>query len=165
MQERALHSKPQIKICGLSTPETLEAAIGFGADLVGFVFFAPSPRNLTLDQAQALAQQVAGRAQKVALSVDAKDDDLRAIIAHMQPDLLQLHGQESPERFDSLCEVGDPGGDVARLVSSGVVERTCGCRWAAALYLHERWAGSQVIPNVSQGWYGQMGSSRPLVGS
>jgi phosphoribosylanthranilate isomerase len=102
MQERALHSKPQIKICGLSTPETLEAAIGFGADLVGFVFFAPSPRNLTLDQAQALAQQVAGRAQKVALSVDAKDDDLRAIIAHMQPDLLQLHGQESPERLSDI---------------------------------------------------------------
>lgn len=98
MQERALHPQTLIKICGLSTPESLEAAIGFGADLVGFVFFAPSPRHLSLSQGQALAQQVAGRALKVALSVDAGDEDLRAIIAHLQPDLLQLHGKETPER-------------------------------------------------------------------
>lgn len=91
-----------VKICGLSTPETLEAAIDAGADMVGFVFFAPSPRNLSLDQASALGRQAAGRALKVALSVDADDAFLDASVKACQPDLLQLHGGESPQRVLDL---------------------------------------------------------------
>ena len=99
MHDTALPNDPcLIKICGLSTPESLEAALRFGADLVGFVFFAPSPRHLSLDRAHSLSQQVAGRASKVALTVDASDEELRAIISQVQPDWLQLHGRESPER-------------------------------------------------------------------
>lgn len=88
-----------IKICGLRTPETLEVALESGADQVGFVFFAPSPRNLGLEAARALGQRAAGRAGKVALTVDANDDTLAAIVAALNPDMLQLHGTESPERL------------------------------------------------------------------
>lgn len=87
-----------VKICGLSEPVTLDAALDAGADMVGFVFFPRSPRNLALDYARALGTRVAGRAKKVALTVDADDDTLRAIVAALSPDLLQLHGRETPER-------------------------------------------------------------------
>jgi phosphoribosylanthranilate isomerase len=87
-----------IKICGLSTPETLEAALVAGADMVGFVFFAPSPRNLSLDDAMALGAQAQGRAIRVALSVDADDAFLDAAVEAARPDMLQLHGKETPER-------------------------------------------------------------------
>jgi phosphoribosylanthranilate isomerase len=87
-----------IKICGLRTPETLDVALESGADLVGFVFFPPSPRNLGLEAARRLGEQVQGRAGKVALTVDATDDTLRDIVAALKPDMLQLHGKELPER-------------------------------------------------------------------
>ena len=60
-----------IKICGLKTPDALDAALDAGADMVGFVFFPPSPRNLGFEAARALGERVQGRAKKVALSVDA----------------------------------------------------------------------------------------------
>jgi len=91
-----------IKICGLSNPETLEAALDAGADMVGFVFFPPSPRHVTTDQAQALGRRVKGRALKVALTVGADDDTLADIVDALQPDLLQLHGNESLERLDAI---------------------------------------------------------------
>jgi phosphoribosylanthranilate isomerase len=87
-----------VKICGLNTPEAIDTALESGADLVGFVFFPPSPRNLGLEAARALGEQVQGRAGKVALTVDATDDTLRDIVAAMKPDMLQLHGKETPER-------------------------------------------------------------------
>ncbi len=90
---------PAVKICGLSTPDTLETALVAGAELVGFVFFPKSPRNLTLEAVRPLAYQAANRAVKVALSVDAQDDLLDAIVAQMKPDMLQFHGSESPERI------------------------------------------------------------------
>ena len=87
-----------IKICGLKTPEALEVALESGADLVGFVFFAPSPRNLGLEAARMLEGHVRGRAGKVALTVNATDDELHAIVEALKPDMLQLHGTEPPER-------------------------------------------------------------------
>jgi len=87
-----------VKICGLKTPEALEVALESGADLTGFVFFPPSPRNLGLEAAKLLGAQVKGRAGKVALTVDANDETLRAIVDALKPDMLQLHGKETPER-------------------------------------------------------------------
>jgi len=91
-----------VKICGLKTLEALDAALAGGADLVGFVFFPPSPRHLALDAGATLAARVAGRARKVALSVDADDATLAAIIDAVHPDLLQLHGAEPPARVSAL---------------------------------------------------------------
>ena len=87
-----------IKICGLRTPQALDAALDSGADLVGFVFFPPSPRHLGLEAARTLGQRTQGRAGKIALTVDANDDTLLDIIAALKPDMLQLHGSETPDR-------------------------------------------------------------------
>jgi phosphoribosylanthranilate isomerase len=92
----------EIKICGLMTPEAVDVAIEAGADLVGFVFFPPSPRSLDLEAARTLGARVRGRARKVALSVDADDDFLAASIAALKPDMLQLHGKETPERVAAV---------------------------------------------------------------
>jgi len=91
-----------VKICGLSTSETLDAALSGGADMVGFVFFPPSPRHVTLDIARALGKQAKGRAVKVALSVDADDADLENSIDALKPDILQLHGKESVARVRDI---------------------------------------------------------------
>lgn len=92
----------QVKICGLSTAETMEAALDAGADLVGLVFFPKSPRNVSLEQAKALAGQARGRAKIVVLTVDADDALLSAIAREVKPDLIQAHGAETPERVAAI---------------------------------------------------------------
>ncbi len=89
---------PLIKICGLSTPGTVSAALDNGADMIGFIFFPKSPRNVGIEQAGQLRQAAIGRAKAVAVSVDASDEALDAIVSGMKPDMLQLHGHETPER-------------------------------------------------------------------
>jgi phosphoribosylanthranilate isomerase len=91
-----------VKICGLKSAEAVDAALDSGADMIGFVFFPPSPRNVAFDTARALSERVRGRALKVALSVDATDALLRQIIESLAPDLLQLHGRESPDRVSAV---------------------------------------------------------------
>jgi phosphoribosylanthranilate isomerase len=91
-----------VKICGLKSAEAVDAALDSGADMIGFVFFPPSPRNVAFDTARALSERVRGRALKVALSVDANDALLRQIIESLAPDLLQLHGRESPDRVSAV---------------------------------------------------------------
>lgn len=91
-----------VKICGLKTPEALDAALDAGADMVGFVFFPPSPRNLPPETAHPLGERVKSRAAKVALTVDADDALLAAIVDALKPDLLQLHGKETPERVAAV---------------------------------------------------------------
>ena len=91
-----------VKICGLSTPETLDVALAAGADMVGFVFFPPSPRHVDLAAATALGKQAKGRALKVALSVDADDALLENSIEALRPDLLQLHGHETVARLRDI---------------------------------------------------------------
>jgi phosphoribosylanthranilate isomerase len=91
-----------IKICGLSTPETLEAALSAGADMVGFMFFPPSPRHLALAAARELGRRAQGRAAKVAVTVDADDATLEAIVETLKPDILQLHGKETAPRLGDI---------------------------------------------------------------
>ena len=91
-----------VKICGLSTRETLAAALDAGADMVGFVFFPPSPRHLSLVAAGDLGNQVQGRAAKVALTVDADDAMLGNIVEALRPDILQLHGKETVTRVRDI---------------------------------------------------------------
>src|SRR4029453_3654430 len=87
-----------IKICGLGTLDAVEVALGAGADMVGFVFFPPSPRNVGYEAARALGARGRGRGQKVGRWADASDEQLAASIEALAPDLLQLHGRETPER-------------------------------------------------------------------
>src|SRR3982074_3467580 len=91
-----------VKICGLSTRETLDVALDACADMVGFVFFPPSPRHISLETARDLGKQAKGRAIKVALTVDADDATLGNIVEALQPDILQLHGKETVARLRDI---------------------------------------------------------------
>jgi phosphoribosylanthranilate isomerase len=91
-----------VKICGLSTRETLDVALQAGADMVGFVFFPPSPRHIGLETARDLGKQAKGRAVKVALTVDADDATLANIVEALQPDILQVHGKETVARLRDI---------------------------------------------------------------
>jgi phosphoribosylanthranilate isomerase len=99
---RAIHRAMDIKICGLKTEEALAAALGGGASHVGFIFFPKSPRHVRPEEAGRLRLLAQGRAQAVAVTVDADDSTLDRIVAAMQPDMLQLHGNEPPARVAEL---------------------------------------------------------------
>jgi phosphoribosylanthranilate isomerase len=102
----------RVKICGLTTPETLDAALDHGAAFVGAVFFARSPRNITPEDARPLFERARGRAGIVAVTVDADEDLLSRIGAHLRPDFVQLHGRESVARAH----------EVRRLTGAGIVK-------------------------------------------
>jgi phosphoribosylanthranilate isomerase len=87
-----------IKICGLKTDEAMAAALAGGASHVGFIFFAKSPRYVEPAQAGRLRQAAIGKAKAVAVTVDADDAFLDEIVDKMRPDMLQLHGAETPAR-------------------------------------------------------------------
>jgi phosphoribosylanthranilate isomerase len=98
LQAHGLIMSTSVKICGLSTPETVNAALTGGAGLVGFVFFDKSPRRVTPADAARLAAPARGQAKVVAVTVDPDDRALDEIMAGLKPDLIQLHGRESPAR-------------------------------------------------------------------
>lgn len=91
-----------IKICGLKTPASVQAALDQGASHIGFIFFARSPRNIDVHSAAILRKAAQGRAKVVAVTVDASDAELDEIIAVLQPDMLQLHGSETVERLSEI---------------------------------------------------------------
>ena len=92
------------KICGLSTPEAVAAALDGGAAYLGFVFFPASPREVDVARAARLAGPARGRAQVTALLVDPSAELLAEVVAGLAPDLIQLHGRESPERVAAVRE-------------------------------------------------------------
>jgi phosphoribosylanthranilate isomerase len=100
------------KICGITTPEALDAAIEGGARFVGFVTFPKSPRHLTLDRLAALAARARGRVETVLVTVNADDALLAEAVAAAQPDWIQLHGRETPRR----------AAEVRRLAKQGVIK-------------------------------------------
>jgi phosphoribosylanthranilate isomerase len=91
-----------VKICGLSTPETLRSALDAGADMVGLVFHPRSPRFVTTEKARDLAVLARGRAQIVALTVDMGLDEALSLSAALKPDWLQLHGRETPAHMAAI---------------------------------------------------------------
>ena len=93
------------KICGLSTPDAVRAALEGGAAYVGFVFFPASPRNVRPELAARLAEPARNKAGVVAVTVDADDQALDVIMAVLKPDLIQLHGKETPERVAHIRAV------------------------------------------------------------
>jgi len=92
----------QIKICGLSTSETLATALAAGADFVGFVHFPRSPRHVSPAAAGVLARAARGQAKIVSLLVDPDDALVAEVVANVRPDHLQLHGRETPERVREI---------------------------------------------------------------
>jgi phosphoribosylanthranilate isomerase len=92
----------QTKICGISTPEAVTAALEGGAAFLGFMFFEKSPRNLAPEAAWRLAQPVRGNARVVAVLVDPSDAEADRIAEILKPDLIQLHGNETPARARAI---------------------------------------------------------------
>ena len=92
----------QAKICGISTPEAVSAALDGGAMWLGFMFFPKSPRNLAPDAAGRLAQPVRGQAKIVAVLVDPDDGEVDRVAQVLKPDLIQLHGAETPARARAI---------------------------------------------------------------
>lgn len=96
----------QIKICGLSTPETIDAAIDAGATHIGLVHFEPSPRHVTIEQAAVLRKHVSMRARVVLLTSNLEVIPTGKAIDAVRPDIVQLHGRETPEWAGLLREKG-----------------------------------------------------------
>ena len=92
----------QVKICGLTRPEDIEAAILYGADYLGFIVEAKSARQLSVQQAATLSAPVKGIIPTVAVTVNPDDDLLQRITQTMKPDFIQLHGDETPERVAAI---------------------------------------------------------------
>ncbi len=92
----------EAKICGLNAPAAVDAAAKGGADLIGLVFYPPSPRAVTPEQAAQLAGRVPPGVTRVGLFVDPDDDQLAATLAKVPLDLLQLHGHETPRRVAEI---------------------------------------------------------------
>ena len=128
----------EVKICGLSTPETVDAAVAAGADLVGLVFFPRSPRNVTLPQAAALADRARGRAKIVTLVVDADDALLSSIAAEVAPDLIQAHGAETPERVAEIARLtGKPVIKAIRVKDDADIAAAADYSTVASLILYD----------------------------
>ena len=107
----------QTKICGLSTPETVRAALDGGASHLGFMIFGPSKRNVAPDLAGRLAEPARNRAKIVAVTVDPDDALLDAVTAALAPDFIQLHGRETTERVEAVRR--RTGAGVIKVISVG----------------------------------------------
>lgn len=120
------------KICGLSTPETVRAALDGGAAYLGFAFFPASPRNVAPQAAARLAEPARGRAQVVALMVEPSDAAVDEVAAALRPDFVQLHGKEPPARVREIAaRAGVPAikalpvGEAADLDAARDYEEVC----------------------------------------
>jgi len=114
----------EAKICGLSTPETVDAAVRFGARYVGFVTYSPSPRHVATDVLEALGARVPSGVTKVGLFVDADDDLLGQRLATGAIDLLQLHGSETPPRLAAIKQrFGKPVMKAIKVAEARDIER------------------------------------------
>ena len=143
--------RTRVKICGLTRPQDLDAAVQAGADAIGLVFYPPSRRCLTLDQAAALRARVPAFVAVTALFVNPDAETVDRVIEAVGPDLLQFHGEESPDfcagfgvRHLKAFRAGSPGMDTA----DGL---------ARACLAHDRAAG--WLFDSYSGGYGGSGSS------
>lgn len=138
---------PAIKICGISTPGALEAAIRAHAAYAGFVFFARSPRHVTPAQAADLGARAKGRIARIGLFVDADDAAITEAVTAAGLDGLQLHGQESPERAAQLrTRFGLPVWKALSVASADDVARAHAYAGAADLVLFDAKTPKGTLP-------------------
>ena len=137
----------KIKICGITTPAALDAAIEARADYVGLMFYPPSPRNILPAQAAALATRAAGRIGKVGVFVDAADAAIAEAVAVGQLDALQLHGAEPPQRAAHLRSAfGLPVWKVLAVASAADIARADAFAGAADLILFDAKTPRGALP-------------------
>lgn len=95
--------RTRAKICGITRIEDIHSAVNAGVDAIGFVFYAPSPRSVTIQQAQELAKHIPAYVQIVGLFVNATADEVTQVLEHVPLDMLQFHGDESAEQCQQLA--------------------------------------------------------------
>ena len=138
---------PKIKICGVTTAEALDATIAARADYVGFNFYPPSPRYLAPRDAASLGQRAAGRIRRVGLFVDAGDEAIAEAVAAADLDVLQLHGEEPPERAARLrARFGLPVWKVIPVAGASDVSRAAAYRDAADFILFDAKTPKGTLP-------------------
>ena len=93
--------RTRAKICGLTRPQDIQSAVHAGADAIGLVFYPPSPRSVTAEQAKALMQHIPAYVQSVGLFVNASADEILAVLKEAPLDMLQFHGDETPDECES----------------------------------------------------------------
>jgi phosphoribosylanthranilate isomerase len=145
-------SIPAVKICGLSTPDMIEAATGAGADMIGLVFFPRSPRNVSVEAAARLADLARGRARIVALMVDPDDSFIERVARGVRPDLLQLHGKEAPERVAEIVRrTGIPAMKAIKVETADDAAAARRYRHVAELILFDAKAPKGIIEKMPGG--------------
>lgn len=98
-------NETKVKICGLSTPETITAAIEHGSDFIGFVFYPPSPRHVEIDVAKYLAKSIPNHVEIVGLFVNPNNQTLQEVLNDIPLSMMQLHGSESIKRVKEIKEI------------------------------------------------------------
>ena len=138
---------PEIKICGIASPATLDAAIAARADYVGLVFYPPSPRYLAIPQAAELGTRAAGRIGAVGLFVDADDATIGDAVGAAKLDALQLHGRETPQRAAELrARFALPVWKVISVASARDIARAAAYAGAADLILFDAKTPRGTLP-------------------
>ncbi|MEQ1499482.1 MAG: phosphoribosylanthranilate isomerase [Novosphingobium sp.] len=138
---------PKIKLCGLNDTAALAAALDARADFVGFNFYPPSPRFLSLDLAAGLGAQAAGRSQRIGVFVDADDAAISAAIDAARLDGIQLHGHEPPARAAELrSSFGLPVWKVLSVASAADIDRADGYAGAADFILFDAKTPKGTLP-------------------
>ena len=137
----------EVKICGLSTPSTVDVALRAGAGLIGFVFFPKSPRYVSVEQAAALAGPARGKARIVALVVDSDDATLLEINRIVNPDLFQAQGAETPARVAEIRALtGKPVIKAVSVAGAGDIAAAENYATSAALILYDAKTADGPLP-------------------
>ena len=98
-----IQRRTRAKICGITRAQDIQSVVEAGADAIGFVFFPPSPRHVSIEQAQSLASLVPAYVQLVGLFVNASAEEIQTVLDSVPLDVLQLHGDESPEQCQQIA--------------------------------------------------------------
>ncbi|WP_108879917.1 phosphoribosylanthranilate isomerase [Anderseniella sp. Alg231-50] len=147
-------SKTKIKICGLSDPAHVRAAVEAGTDYVGFMFYGPSPRNVSTQVAQGLATLARGRSKIVAVVVDAEDALIDRINAEVKPDFFQVHGSETVDRIAEIhARTGVPVIKVIKVADAADIEAASTYEEVAAMVLFDAKA-PETLANALPGGNG-----------
>lgn len=138
---------PLIKICGIREAAALDAAVGARADYLGLMFYAPSPRNVSLPDAATLAARTGARAKLVGVFVDADDATIGAAVTAARLDAIQLHGSETPARAAQLrSELGVPVWKVVSVSSAADIARAEAYAGAADMILFDAKTPKGTLP-------------------
>jgi phosphoribosylanthranilate isomerase len=102
---RAIKMRTRVKICGITRAEDVTSVVKSGADAIGFVFFPPSPRHVSIEQAEQLVKQVPAYVQTVGLFVNASEEEILKTLKSVSLDVIQFHGDETPEQCQHIAKV------------------------------------------------------------